>query len=374
MPSYAALKLLIKDNIFAVAMFAILYSRGYKQKYVMAAHLSTFFAARTLSSSTETSFWVPTFGLALAASTILADVWIASTLFCNPLQGVQCCARGQSVPPFAFGLELCSKGQESWYSVLPTIYAAVILLGANNLAGLIDLISSQRPQASLVAVFEIIYALLKVWVLYWTGAAYSYTFTSVTWLSAGLAIAGMATSFWHRAISLICFAGCAAIDALFFAGMLGTWGSLPVSHTQTTAAGRRLLGAGIFSTGIEQLVGSDGVPPPPGPPLPPGGLMAASPVPQPNYVLYYLDGVFVVCGLISVFSILAASSRPDTYRGPFPPHKPEDPETEVPDQPRTTIFNALRRRVAVPPAPTKTVGPTPSAPAKSDSKVANIPL
>lgn len=117
MGQYDGLRLLIKDSISAAIIFAILYSRGYKQKYAMAAHLSTFGAARVLATATSSAFWAPTIALFLTSATILVDVWVASTLFCNPLQGTQCCARGETVPPFAFQLPLCSPSQESWYSI-----------------------------------------------------------------------------------------------------------------------------------------------------------------------------------------------------------------------------------------------------------------
>lgn len=166
--------------------------------------------------------------------------------------------------------------------------------------------------------------------LYWTGSIYSYTFTILAWLSAGLALTGLATSFWRRAIALLCFAGCIAIDVLFFVGITGT---VSLGKTGSSGIGRRLLG--VMSTGIEQLA---------------GGSATTVHAKVPTYVLYYIDAVFAVCIGISAFSFLAAASRPDAYRGPFRRSKPAEPEPSAGGGPVVRIFSALRKRAVAAPA------------------------
>lgn len=279
----------LKDSIFAVILASLFWLSNYPQRYFMLVHAGTFALSFLYRNSTETDLWRPSLSLLLCACIVLTDLWVATSLLCNALAGVRCCAPGEDSPPFGLGVPLCAAHLESLWGIVPALYITNLLLAVGNLLGVARTVSSQRPQASLVASLEFSYIAIKLWVLLWSGVAYGWLFVLLEAATVLVSLSALAASFWWRDAASSLFASAGLVDILTLSGVIGHFDAL--SAVRAVFLGAHALGL-----------------------------------------------------LILVASILASTSRPETYRVPFARVVAEPSELAATDV-HAAATSGVRRRV-----------------------------
>jgi hypothetical protein len=211
----------IKDTIYTVVVFYLLYAGGYPQRWAPLAHVAVSLVPPGYRRSQEGDVWLPTGLLCLCAGVVLSDAWLALSHACTSF-GSNCCSAGARAPPFGLGLPLCDAQAETLFGIVSVLYIFACVAAALNVMHIMGLLVQMRPAASLPVALAASYGALKVWLLTWGTPRPSAGALVVDAATVGAALFGVYLTTFRPAnkrAPLLSLGACLVLDVMLASGL-----------------------------------------------------------------------------------------------------------------------------------------------------------
>lgn len=185
--------------------------------WVFAVQSGVWIVAFFYITSDQTMFWFPTIAGILSIALVCVDAWLFLLTSCY-LFGNSCCIGSAQTSPFSIGFPVC--GPSDRYQTQTLVIFTLVTIGLGVLTGLgrTSSIMNTRKASSQELLLCVLFAGIKIFMLFWDNISFSAFFVTQTFVSIAANGAGVFIGYKFKSIATIVLAAVIGLDLLVLLG------------------------------------------------------------------------------------------------------------------------------------------------------------